>query len=75
MLCNLVDNLISITEDFPKGHKVIETYIQPPNNNNSKRPPNLKTMSPGHLYRNKGLNITQYNHIMRKQGVVNNGIR
>lgn len=74
MLCNLVNNLISITEDFPKGHKVIETYIQP-THNNSKRHPNLKTMSPAHLYRNKGLNITQYNNIMRRQGVVNNGIR
>ena len=75
MLCNLVDNLINITEDFPKSHKVIETDIQTSNDKINKRPPNLKTMSPAHLYRKKGLNITQYNNIMRKQGVINNGIR
>jgi len=74
MLYNLVNDLISITEDFPKNHKVIDTYIYPIYNN-FKRRPNIKIMSPGHLYRNKGLNITQYNNIMRKQGVINNGIR
>jgi hypothetical protein len=67
MLYNSVINLIKITEDFPKTHKVIETYIEPQRENKlGHKPSNIGIMSPIGLYRKKGLNITQYKKIMKK---------
>lgn len=68
MLCDMVNNLIQITEMFPANHKMVDNYL-PAANSQTNTNPNLKTMSPKLLYRKKGLNITKYHKIMRNQGI------
>lgn len=64
MLCNMVKDLISLTEDFPSVHKVIQTLQT--SSVSKTRPSFLHPMSPGHLFRKKGLNITKHKKIMKK---------
>ena len=74
MLYDLVKNLINITEGFPSRHMVISSLENqkgtPYNNKIKVRPRHLNTMSPGHLFRGKGLNITSYKKVMKKAGIV-----
>jgi hypothetical protein len=70
MICVLVETLIRITEGFPNPHSVIHNFV---NNGQSitsyNRPQQLHPMSPGHLFRKSGLNVTKHNQIMKKNGI------
>jgi hypothetical protein len=76
MILNNIQNLIKITEDWAKPHSMVTAYTDDEKdkerNKKKRRPQNVNPMSPQHLYRSPGLNITQHNRIMKKYGVKSN---
>lgn len=73
MICLLVEALIKITEDFGKPHAVIHNFINDGQIiTQTNKPSFLNPNSPSHLFRKPGLNITKYDKIMKKAGVISN---
>lgn len=74
MILDNICNLIKITEDWAKPHRMVTVYTDDEKEKNKKknRPQNINPMSPQHLYRSPGLNITQHNRIMKKYGIKSN---
>ncbi len=65
----MVKVLISLTENFVGKHAVIQSLET--TKSKSTRPGILHPMSPGHLFRKPGLNITTHKKIMKKNGIQN----